>query len=256
MRKIGVLLLFLIMVTGLSAQANNFRLGFQLSPTISSISSDDSGIQKDGSNIGLRLGAIGEFHVSENVILTSGLNLAFHQGGKFKHDIGGNFWVNSQLSDDLLNTGDKPLPDGVKLKYGLQFLEIPFSLKLRTNEKGYFRYFLEAPVLSFNILTQARGNISSRTVNVEKENIKKDVSAANVFWGFGVGTEYAISVNNSLVFGLYYKSSIIDFTDNDAYKAFPNPDQKPGDPNDDFFRQDEASKGSISSITLRIGILF
>ena len=149
-----------------------------------------------------------------------------------------------------------PLPNGVKLKYSLQALEIPFAMKIRSAEMGYFRLFAEVPMLNFIFVTQARSDIEGTGVNVEKENIKKDVSFTNLYLGLGIGSEYAISETNSFVFGIYYNGSVIDVTDNNAYKAFPNPNDKPGDPTDDYFRQTENSKGAISRFTIKLGLLF
>jgi hypothetical protein len=257
MQKIG-LLCFLIGMSSISlfSQSENLRLGFQISPTISSLKSSDAGIQTKGANLGLILGAMGEYYLSDKIAITGGLNLSFHQGGKIIHEIGGNFFTNSELSDDVLNTGDMPLPNGVKLNYSLQTLEIPFGMKIRTRELGYFRIFAELPTLNFIFVTQARANIEGAGVNVEKENIKKDVSFANFYLGAGIGGEYAISESTSFVFGIYYNGSVIDVTDNDAYKAFPNPNDRPGDPTDDYFRQEEDSKGSISRFTIKLGLLF
>lgn len=239
-----------------SAQNSNLRLGFQISPTITKMKTDDSTIDSKGGNLGIRIGALGEYYLSENIALTSGLNLSFHQGGKLIHTIGGNFFPNSTLSNDVLNTGDKPLPEGVKLTYSLQTLDIPFSLKLRTKEIGYFRPYIELPMLRFSFTTQARGDIEGAGVSSEKENIRKDVAFANLSIGAGIGTEYAISESMSFVFGIYLNSTQIDVTSNEAYKAFANPNDTPGNPDDDFIRQDEDSKGKISGWTVRMGILF
>lgn len=256
MAKIGMIIMFLLQAQFLMSQSENLRLGFQMSPTITTLKSSDSGIETMGGNLGIVIGAIGEYYLTERFAVTTGLNLSFHQGGKLVHVIGGNFWPESELSDDLLNTGDKPLLDGTKLTYSLQSLEIPFSLKIRSNEIGYFRMFAEIPMLNFSFVTQARGDIEGDGVSVEKENIRRDISSANLWLGFGAGGEYALSETNSLVFGFYYNWSIVDVTNNTAYKAFINPNDTPGDPTDDFFRQEEDSKGTISRFTLKIGLLF
>ena len=54
------------------------------------------------------------------------------------------------------------LPDGVNLKYHIQYLEIPFGLKLRTKEFGYLRYFAEIPIFSLGFKLQARGEYKGR----------------------------------------------------------------------------------------------
>ena len=129
-----------------SAQAENLRIGVQLSPTMSWISSNDNLINRTSSSVGVTVGALAEYPMSESISFTGGIGLAFNKGGTLQHEHGGDFFPDSELSDDKYNTGEKPLPDGVKLKYRLQYVEIPVGIKWKTEEKGYFRYFAEAPI--------------------------------------------------------------------------------------------------------------
>ena len=160
------------------------------------------------------------------------------------------------MSDDKYNTGEKPLPDGVKLKYKLQYVEIPLGIKWKTEEKGYIRYFAEAPILTVGMRTQARGNIDGSEVSTSDENISPDVSFFNFQLGVGAGLEYAISQNTSLVGGLYFNAGLSDITNNAATKAINNPDQAPSNPNDNYIIVPEDSYGRLSSVTLRIAIMF
>jgi len=213
------------------------RLGFQISPSFSWMTTDDNAINGNGTNVGMRLGMMGEYYFRENYALISGINFAFNQGGTLLHEEGGNLWPKSELSDTSLNT----LPSGVNLKYHIQYIEIPIGLKMRTKEFGYLRYFAEIPLFSLGVKVQARGDIEGTTFPYERENIKKDVNLFNLNWGFGGGIHYAISEDTALIGGLYYQQGFADVTDDNALK---NSGEK------------EDSKGVIKSITLRIGILF
>ena len=239
-----------------TAQFDNLRLGIQVSPTMSWISTNDDRINKTSSNVGIGVGAVGEYFLTENFSFTGGIGLAFGQGGTLQHEDGGNFWPNSKLSDDRLNTGDKPLPDGVKLKYRLQYLNLPVSMKLRSNENGYLRYYGEFPVLTFGFNTQARGDIEGGDATADKENIGKDVGFFNFQIGLGGGIEYALSPSTSLVAGLYLNFGINDITKDDGIKAIDDPDQKPSNPNDDYIFEQEDSRGRLSNVALRIAIMF
>ncbi len=238
------------------AQPENLRIGVQLSPTMSWISTNDDLINRTSSNIGISLGAVTEYFMSDNISFTGGIGLAFNRGGTLQHEHGGNLFPDSELSDDKYNTGEKPLPDGVKLKYKLQYVEIPLGIKWKTEEKGYFRYFAEAPILTLGMRTQARGDIEGGEVSTSDENIGPDVNFFNLQIGVGAGLEYAISENTSLVGGLYFNAGLSDITNNAASKAINNPDQAPSNPNDDYIIVPEDSKGRLSSITLRIAIMF
>lgn len=235
----------------LSGQDNVFRIGFQASPVFSGIRNNNDLIVKNGGNVGLKLGAISDIPWKEHSSFTLGLNFAFHEGGQFLYEVGGNYLPNSDLSDPLLQTGDKPLPDGVKITYNLQYIEIPAGLKFRTEEKGNFTYFLEAPVMTFAFLMRGRGDIETEDYIKEQENIKKDLVVPNVFLGLGAGVEYAMSQNNSLIGGLYFQRGLIDFTKNHGNSAVHNPEGFPV-----YITEQDDSRATVGNWILFLGILF
>ena len=83
----------------------------------------------------------------------------------------------SQLSDDSYNTGQKPLPDGTKLKYNLQYLDFSGGFKWHSQESGLIRYYVEVPVITWGFTVQRRGEIKAGDIDTRKEDIAKDVSA-------------------------------------------------------------------------------
>ena len=241
----------------LNGQDQAVKIGFQVSPVFSWVKNNDEDlIIRNGGELGLKLGATGDIYFKGNFYFTTGLNVAFHEGGEFIYEIGGNYLPESELTDPLLQTGAKPLPDGTKIRYNLQYLEIPFGLKYKSDEKGYIRYFAEVPVFNFAFLTRGRGDIETEAGTYEQENIYKDLSVVNIFWGFGGGIEYSISENNSLVGGIYYQGGMLDFTRDNGHRAIENPDEDPNDPDDDYFIQEDKSRAVVNNLVIRIGILF
>ncbi|MEL6668592.1 MAG: hypothetical protein AAFP08_06455, partial [Bacteroidota bacterium] len=66
-RSISILLLAsLFHVCGLHAQQNNIQFGFQLSPTFSNMNTSDNLINSDGTNLGLKMGLVGEIPIGDN----------------------------------------------------------------------------------------------------------------------------------------------------------------------------------------------
>ncbi len=243
MKKILFLAVFLTVgMLQLNAQ-NDFRFGFQVSPTFSWLAVNaDNQINTNGSNVGLRLSMNGEYYFRENYAFIGGLGFAFNQGGTLKHDIGGNFWPNSSLSNVEANNSDNALPDGVNLKYKLQYVEIPFGLKMRTNEFGYLRYFAELPVFTLGFNTQALGDISSaQNLDTQGEDIREDVNLLNLAWNIGGGAEFSLNTSTTLLAGVYYGQGFLDITDNAAVK-----------------NTGEAEDGNATTraITIRIGVMF
>ncbi|MEO6131287.1 MAG: porin family protein, partial [Saprospiraceae bacterium] len=241
------LVLFSTLV-GMKGQDRDLRIGFQTSPMISWIGNNDNQIVKNGGSFGIKLGSTVDIYFKDNYSFTTGINLAFHEGGEFQYDIGGNYLPKSDLSDPMLQTGDKPLPDGTRIRYSLQYVEIPLGLKIRSKEIGYIRYFVEAPVFNFAFLTRGRATIETDVMKFDRENIYKDLSVVNVFWGFGAGIEYSISENNALVGGIYYQNGLLDFTRDNGNRAIANPTEDPNDPNDNYLKQKDDSRATVNNL--------
>lgn len=227
-------------VLTISAQ-DDIRFGFQLSPSFSWMSTNNNKINPSGTNLGLKLGMIGEYLIGENYAFSTGLGFAFNSGGTLLHDYGGQYWRKSDLPSTL-----DTLSNGSKLKYGVQYLEIPIGLKMRTNEFGYIRYFLE-PGISIGIKTQARGVINDpgqSGENEEKFNIAKEVNGIYMSWGVGGGIEYSLSTSTSLIAGLGFQIGFTDVSDDNGTVFDPRGNRS------------EDAKAIINAITIRLGILF
>ncbi len=240
----------------LQAQEGEFRIGFLLNPGFAWMTTNDPGISNVGTNLSLGLTMRGEFGISERLAIATGIGLTFNRGGTIRHETGGNFFPKSRLSDDSYNTGQKPLPDGTKLKYNLQYLDFPIALKWRSQESGLFRYYVEAPIVTWGFTVQRRGEIKAGDINTKKEDISKDVGPFNMSLGLGGGIEYAIGQNTSFIAGLNFHRGLLDVTSDRATVATPNPNDNPFDPNDDYILHDEDANAVLNALVFRIGILF
>ena len=242
MKKIAATFAFLSLLFVSSNAQSDFRFGFEASPSVSWIRTDDNSIEGNGANLGMRLGVNGEKYFAENYALTFGLGFAFNQGGTLNHTTGGDLWPTNELSKDILHE----LINDVDLKYGIQYVEIPFGFKMRTNEFGYIRAYAELPRFILGTRTQSRGAIEcgGSEYDVEKENIKKVVHPLSLSWGIGGGAEYTINENTSIVAGLYFQNGITDISKDGTQLLDGGETRK------------ENSKAKIGSITLRIGVIF
>ncbi len=232
-------------------QEKSFRIGFQASPVFSSIRSSSNIIVNSGGNVGWKLGVISDIQLREKLSVTTGVNMAFKEGGELLYEVGGNYLPEAELSDPLLQSGDKPLPDGVKIRYKLKYLEFPVGLKFRTASSGNITYFLEAPVFTFSFLLKGRGDIESEDFLYTQENIYKDVVVPNIFVGLGAGVEYAINGNNTLLGGIYFQRGLVDATKNNGWTAIQNPNVNPM-----YLKVKDDSHARVSNFILFIGLLF
>lgn len=254
-KKIGFVALVLSCHV-LQAQEGTFRIGFQLNSGFAWMTTSDRAINNVGTNLTTGLNGIGEYGISDHLAITTGLGLTFNRGGTIRHEVGGNFFPESRLSDDSYNTGQKPLPDGTKLKYNLQYLDLPVSLKWRSAESDPIRYYIQAPIITWGFTVQRRGEIMAGEIDTKKEDIAKDVSPFNLSLGLGGGVEYPIGSTTSLVGGIYFHRGLIDITTDKATRATPNPNDNPFDPNDDYILHNEDSRAFLNAIVVRVGILF
>jgi hypothetical protein len=242
MRKIAILAAFIMAFALNSVAQEDVRFGFQASPTFNWMNTNTNRINSSGVNLGLKLGMIGEFYFRENYALSTGLGFWFNAGGTLLHEYPGIYW-----DPAILPPGIDTLPGMVKLKYGIQFVEIPIGLKMRTREFGYNRFFIE-PALTLGFKTQARGTAIGNGLGaeVEKINIRKEVNPINLSWGITGGIERSLSENTALVLGAGFQIGFADLTRNKGQTFDPNRAEPVR----------ENSKGKVSGIIIRIGVLF
>ncbi|MFK8056211.1 MAG: PorT family protein [Saprospiraceae bacterium] len=235
--------------TAVTAQdANNFKFGLQISPTISWMNTDDNRITNQGTALGLKLATQAEYVFADKYSVASGIGFHFNTGGSMQSQYGGRFFTESLPTTDAFNqTSEANQPDGpVLIDYSIQYVEIPLSLKLRTREFGTLTYYMEAPIFTLGIRSNALGGLSGGGVTQEVEDlsIKKEVNPLAFSWGFGGGVEYSILDGTRIFGGLTFQRMFLDATkDGDDYNY------KGRDALDD-------PKATINSLTLRLGVLF
>lgn len=247
MKKIALsFCFFLFLSSALSAQsAPGFRFGFQASPTWSWMRTTDKKLEGVGSNWGLKLGALGEYYFAANYAFITGLGFGFNQGGTIQNGYEmASLWDNSDLSEEKFKVVGKE----AKLHYRLNFVEIPFGLKMRggSGEDSRLKFYAEVPVFTIGFLSRAQGDIrGTQDKNTEDEDIRKDVNGLSLAWGLGGGIEYEFATSATLVAGLSFQQQFTDITGKGTIQ------KNVGDP---FVL--EKSKGTIGLIAFKLGVFF
>jgi Outer membrane protein beta-barrel domain len=231
--------------------AQDLHFGFQLSPSSSWLSTDNTRINGTGSALGLKLGLVVENRFSEAYSISSGLGFHFNAGGALRFSLPGQLWRDSWGNfDNAPKAPRDTFAKDAKLRYSINFFEIPIGLKMRTPETGnHIRWFAE-PQLLIGFRTGAKGSITAADPIPEQEKIpiKKEVAGAMLSWGIGAGGEYIISNNTALVVGLYYQNGFTDITTDKSSVLF--------DPSVSSGIREDNSKGIIKGLTLRLGVMF
>ncbi len=249
MKKIMCCLLLFSIPMVLCAQAGETLYGFQVSPTFSSLNSDDNLINGNGTRLGFKIGGLANYYVADWLVLDVGFGFGFSQGGKLLHKIGGNLLPKSDLSDSQLNTGTKPLPDDVNISYSLHLLEIEAGFKyLIPLQSADFDLFLSFPTLNLGIVGQSTGSIEATGIDVTGENVGKDVTGFNLSWGFGTGIQKSTQSGQALIMGLMFQRGFADLTRDDGVKAVPT--------SNSFDRIPEDSDGNLNAVILKFALLF
>lgn len=240
--------LWLAFVTPRAMAQEEIRFGLQSSPTFSWMNTPDVQVNRSGTNLGLRLAMMAEYYFRESYALTSGIGFHFNAGGQLLYEEAGTYWPKSDL-----NPGIDTLAAGAKLRYNLQYVEIPIGLKMRTREFGYFSYWLE-PNLTFGFRSQARGNIDGRrfdggTVGADGDqiSIREEIGGLNLSWGLSSGLEYALSGTTALLAGLDLRFGFSDVTKNTGTYFDSTRNNEP---------RGEDSRAKIASLAIKLGILF
>lgn len=148
--------------------------------------------------------------------------------------------------------------------YKLDHVNIPLTLKLMTNQIGYFTYFGKFGV-DVSVLARARaddkgylGNDIDNTVESNDRNIYSEVSMFEIGLNVGAGAEWNFSGSTSLLFGVSYHHGFIDIL-RDSDKDGVRTDQELGRWSDapiNSITRPLEQKANPQYVTLDVGVLF
>ena len=193
MKKILIFLSALLLAFPLAtAGETGFKFGMQASPNISWHRPETRGFERNGVTIGLSYGVVADFVFAEGYAISSGVNI-LHTGGKLKY----------RYVQDGLDT-DK------RRDYSLRYLQVPLTIKLRTDEIGYITYYGQFGLgIGFNTKAEADQRIpqpdgtvvSARDVDISDET--RFMRGALII---GAGVEYSLGGRTSLMGGLEFNN--------------------------------------------------
>lgn len=216
MKKVFVVILSLVFISSTFAQGEkDIRFGLSAAPSLNWYKPEN--VQKydsRGAGLGFGWGLDVEFKITDIATFATGLKINYDRGGiNFKDSVG--YELNKD--SELIAGGDVNSSDFYLLtsrNYRVNYITLPFMVKMHTTEIGYMTYFGQFGLIS-SIKTKALANdvIKSynRATNVAKTetaknnlDINNDVSLFRFQLSIGGGAEYNLSGSTSIVFGLNY----------------------------------------------------
>ena len=244
MKKTTALICLLAMSSFIYSQdtQKKFQLGFHFSPNVSWLKADSETLESDGAKLGFSYGVVADFNIAENYAISTGINL-LTSGIKMNYP---DFQdVNNQLP------GEESGRTSVNMNF--RYIQLPIALKLKTNQIGYMRYFGQfglAAGFAYDAAGDTDFEYSGSTGTTSKEDVNLE-GITNFFRGsliVGLGAEYNISGNTSILSGLTYDNGLTNIFSEDGYNEDDNGNAE--NP------KDENIKGFNNSIVLNLGILF
>ena len=201
-----IILLSAIILFTLTTNAQKVSGGLSFSPILSWVKTDNQSVETDDKRFSFGYGAFIDYNFTDNFSFSSGININ-ELGGKLKYTDSLMFEYEGKLDT---------LPAGTRVMYKVRYVEIPISIKGKTNEIGYFTYFMKAG-LSPMFRWKASGDIE-HSDEVENINIKEEVRLFNLAFHIGAGFEYSLGGNTAIITEILYYNGLADITPDDTDK--------------------------------------
>jgi len=221
---VTILLFAVIAAFSQNESKSKVRLGIIASPQLTWLKPNINAAENDGTKLGFKFGLNMDYYFLENYSFSTAL-LINNSGGTIRY-----YGVDIPfIADD----STCHFTNGVSVTYKIQYIEIPVTIKLKTNQIGYYTFYGQFglhPMINIS----AKGNANQQSV--KNANISREVNYFNVGYQIGGGLEYEIGNSFTLSAGLIYSNGFTDVTTN-----------TPGRKND---------KTILNSVTLQIGFLF
>ena len=205
MKRIILILLIATLTNCVFAQDGmkpdyGFRLGLTAHPTIGWIKPENG--KGNGVNLGFSYGLMADFNFAENYSFATGLTVTTINGKSTE--------INpSPYYDPAVNAN----PTAFDLKYMLQYLEIPLTLKLKTEKQGDTRWYGQFGITNdFNIGAKQDIQLAGKSTETDRD-IKDDINIYRAGLLIGGGVEYDVARSTSIMVGLTYNNGFTDISD-------------------------------------------
>lgn len=228
------------------------RLGFVATPAMTWLTAENRELDSKGVRGGFSFGVMMDFTIAQsaNYAFSTGLMYNTLDGGRLRHgDVvplrGGNPGEFEAVTRDV--------------SLSMQYVQIPMTLKLKTNEIGYMSYFGQLGMQAgLNIGSRENGEFeyfdNPQRVIIERENANDQTQLFNAGLLVGIGAEYNVTGNTYLVFGVNYYRGFSNVLKGNVVQV--NEDGRPLINEDGLPLSGGKRRAVLSNIALNLAVIF
>ncbi len=220
MKRITLFSIFFILALTSWSQTR-LKLSFTGSPSVNWMRTDNQFADKEKIVLGYDFGLSGDIFFTENerYAINTGLQI-LNTGGAISYRTNAPFEFSGAT-----------LPPSTKIRYRLRYVEVPLTIKLKTDQFHRTRYWGQFGMSSM-VNIGANGDSSDGTL--KKDNIHDEINLFDLAMNVGLGFDFDLGSTNSLSAGLIFHNGLTDVT------------------TDTYF----TDKTIINSLKVRLGLIF
>lgn len=211
------------------AQVKPFRFGVEVSPNVSWLSPDTDGYENNGALLGFSWGFLADITLTQNYFVKTGFNIDY-QNAKLKYPHTED--INGTLESGTLSR-----------EYNLRYLELPLTLKMRTNQFGKIAIYGEIGFgAAFNLKAKAQDSFAYDNDNYtleSTENISEEITLMKGSLIVGAGIEYFVDESTTLITSLSFNNGLSNILKGDT-----------------SFEPIKKQQAHLYSLQLNIGVMF
>ena len=190
MRKAFILII--LVSSTLFSQAQKIQGGLKISTNLNWLKSNVSTYSNDGIKLGWGWGVFAEYQLAKNYYFSPSLEFLYNG-------------VNLEEKNTLYTQ---------HTKYHLNYVSLPLTIKMKTNQIGYFKYYGQFGI-DPSLLIKAMGDIQTDSSLVNSsyiqngENVKSQMFPIRLGLVVGLGCEYNFVGNTSLTASLTFNNGFL-----------------------------------------------
>lgn len=222
MKKIALIILFFSALT-LNAQSPTFRFGLTATPVFDWLRIEGDSYENGGTKFGFQYGLLFDQTIGnvERYAFSSGIMINYVN-------------LSTSYTDTVFDIN-------AETDLRVQYIEIPLTMRLRTNEVNYITYYGQFGLTpGFRIKARADYYLDGVAIDEDLDMTDKDNAAGatynliNISLTLGAGAEYALTENTSIIGGLFWQNGFANVIDDDV----------------------EDNNAYLKQIGVRLGVLF